>query len=87
MPTLREIVPGFEANPWSVGAPKDTPTEIIERLNREINAGLQDTALRKRFADVGAVPIRGTAAEMTARIAKGTEKWATVVKRAGIQPE
>ena len=88
VPTVGETIPGFEASTWSgVGAPKGTPADIIERLNREINAGLQDAALLKRFADVGAVPIRVSAAEMTARIAKDTEKWAKVVQQAGIKPE
>ena len=88
VPTVGETISGFEASTWSgVGAPKGTPADIIERLNREINAGLQDAALLKRFADVGAVPIRVSAAEMTARIAKDTEKWAKVVQQAGIKPE
>ena len=59
VPTIGEIIPGFEVTTWNgIGAPKGTPPEIVERLNREINAGLQDAALLKRFADVGAVPIR-----------------------------
>jgi tripartite-type tricarboxylate transporter receptor subunit TctC len=88
VPTMGEIIPGFEATTWNgVGAPKGTPPEIVERLNREINAGLQDAALLKRFADVGGVPIRVSSAEMAAMIAKDTEKWAKVVKSAGIQQE
>jgi tripartite-type tricarboxylate transporter receptor subunit TctC len=88
VPTMSEIIPGFEATTWNaIGAPRGTPPEIIERLNREINAGLQDPALLKRFADVGGVPIRVTPAELTALIAKDTEKWAKVVKAAGLQPE
>ncbi len=88
VPTMGEIIPGFEVATWNgVGAPKGTPPEIVERLNREINAGLQDAALLKRFADVGAVPIRADAAEMAAMIAKDTDKWAKVVKAAGLQPE
>ena len=70
-----------------VGAPKGTPPEIVERLNREINAGLQDAALLKRFADVGGVPIRVTPPRWRAMIAKNTDKWAKVVKAAGLQPE
>ena len=88
VPTMGEFIPGFEATTWNgVGAPKGTPPEIVERLNREINAGLQDAALLKRFADVGGVPIRVTPAEMAAMIAKDTDKWAKVVKAAGLQPE
>ena len=65
VPAIGETIPGFEANAWTgIGAPEGTPPEIVERLNREINAGLQDAALLKRFADVGGVPIRVTPAEM-----------------------
>jgi tripartite-type tricarboxylate transporter receptor subunit TctC len=88
VPNMSEIIPGFEVITWNgIGAPKGTPPEIVERLNREINAGLRDAALVKRLADVGGVPILVTPAEMTAMIAKNTEKWARVVKAAGLQPE
>ena len=88
VPTMGEFIPGFEATTWNaIGAPRGTPPEIIERLNREINAGLLDPGLLKRFADVGGVPIRVTPAELTELIAKDTEKWAKVVKAAGLQPE
>jgi tripartite-type tricarboxylate transporter receptor subunit TctC len=88
VPTMAEFIPGFEATTWNaVGAPRGTPPEIVERLNREINAGLQDAALLRRFADVGGTPIRATPAELTAMIANDTEKWAKVVKAAGLQPE
>ena len=88
VPTMDELIPGFEVTSWNgVGAPKGTPPEIVERLNREINAGLQDATLLKRAADVGGVPIRATPAEMSEIIAKDTEKWAKVVKAAGLTPE
>jgi tripartite-type tricarboxylate transporter receptor subunit TctC len=88
VPTMGEFIPGFEATTWNaVGAPRGTPPEIIERLSREIAAGLQDAALLKRFADVGGVPIRAMPAELTALIARDTEKWAKVVQQAGIKPE
>ena len=82
VPTMGEIIPGFEVSTWNgIGAPKGTPPEIVERLNREINAGLQDPALLKRFADVGAVPIRADARRDCAeRSPSDTEKWAKVVK-------
>ena len=64
-----------------------TPPEIIERLNREINAGLQDATLLKRVADIGGVPIRATPAEMSELIARNIDKWARVVKAAGIEPQ
>ena len=88
VPTVGETVPGYEASALTgIGAPRSTPAEIVERLNREINAGLQDAALLKRFADVGGVPIRATPTEMAELIAKDTDKWAKVVKAAGLQPE
>jgi tripartite-type tricarboxylate transporter receptor subunit TctC len=86
--TVGETIPGFEVNTWSgAAAPKGTPGDIIERLNREIAAGLGDAALMSRFADVGAVPLKFTPAEFGARIAADVEKWAKVVRLAGIQPD
>jgi tripartite-type tricarboxylate transporter receptor subunit TctC len=88
VPTMGEFIPGYEVVSWNgVGAPRGTPPEIIERLNREINAGLQDATLLKRVADVGGVPIRATPAEMTELIARNIDKWAKVVKAAGIEPQ
>jgi tripartite-type tricarboxylate transporter receptor subunit TctC len=88
LPTMGEAVPGFDVSGWTgVGAPRGTPAEIVERLNREINAGLADAGLRARFADVGAMPVLFTPAQAGARIASDTEKWAKVVERAGIKPE
>jgi tripartite-type tricarboxylate transporter receptor subunit TctC len=88
VPTMGEFIPGYEVSSWNgVGAPRGTPPEIIERLNREINAGLQDATLLKRVADVGGVPIRATPAEMTELIARNIDKWAKVVKAAGIEPQ
>jgi tripartite-type tricarboxylate transporter receptor subunit TctC len=66
--------------------PSGTPTDIIERLNREINAGLADAALRARLAEVGAVPLPLSPDELRARIAYDVEKWAKVIKLAGIEP-
>ena len=88
VPVMGEVIPGFEATTWTgVGAPKGTPAAIVDRLSREIAEGLQDAAVLKRFADVGGVPIRANSAEMTEIITKDTEKWAKVVKAAGIEPE
>jgi tripartite-type tricarboxylate transporter receptor subunit TctC len=87
VPTMGEIIPGFVASTWSgIGAPKGTPKEVIARLNREVNAGLQDKKVLERFASVGAVPIRVTPDELTAKIAADVKKWAEVVKKAGIKP-
>ncbi len=88
VPTVGEFIPGYEVTSWNgIGAPRGTPPEIIERLNREINAGLQDATLLKRVADVGGVPIRATPAEMTELISRNIDKWAKVVKAAGIEPQ
>ena len=88
VPTIGETLPGFEVSTWSgVGVPRGTPTEIIDRLNREINAGLADPAIAARFTEVGAVPLRFTPAELAARIARDVEKWAKVVELAGMKPE
>jgi len=88
VPTMGEAVPGFELSGWTgIGVPRGTPAEIVERLNREINAGIADPGIRSRFADVGAVPVRFTPAEASARIASDIEKWAKVIHAAGIKPE
>jgi tripartite-type tricarboxylate transporter receptor subunit TctC len=88
VPTMGEFIPGYEVSSWNgVGAPRGTPPEIVERLNREINAGLEDATLLKRVADLGGVPIRATPAEMTDLVARNIDKWARVVKAAGIEPQ
>ena len=70
-----------------LGAPRDTPAEIVDRLNREINAGLADPRLKERFANIGAAPMPMTPAEFGKLIADETEKWAKVVRAANIKPE
>jgi tripartite-type tricarboxylate transporter receptor subunit TctC len=88
VPTMAETLPGFEVSTWSgIGVPKGTPNGIIERLNREINAGLASAGIKKRFAEVGAVPLHFTPAELKTRIAADVVKWAKVVKAAGIKPD
>ena len=89
VPTFDESgLPGFEAVlHYGLLAPHGTPPEIVERLNREIIMGLQDAGLLKRYADVGGTPIRATPAELTQMVARDIEKWAKVVKAAGLQPE
>jgi tripartite-type tricarboxylate transporter receptor subunit TctC len=88
IPTVGEFVPGYEANGWGgVGAPKDTPAEIIDTLNREINAAIADNAIRSRIADLGSVPMPMTAGDFARFIAAETEKWAKVVKFAGIKAQ
>ena len=88
VPTVGEFVPGFEARTWQgLGAPKGTPTEIVELLNKEVNAVLTEPRLKARFADLGIVPMPMTPAECQKFITAETEKWAKVIKFAGIKPE
>jgi tripartite-type tricarboxylate transporter receptor subunit TctC len=88
VPTVDEFVPGYEASAWfGVGAPKATPAEIVEKLNKEINAGLADPKMKARLADLGGTVLVGSPAEFGTFIADETEKWAKVVKFAGIKPE
>jgi tripartite-type tricarboxylate transporter receptor subunit TctC len=88
VPTVGETVPGFEVSTWSgIVVPKGTPQGVIDRLSREIDAGLADPVVRKRFADVGAAPMALGPAELGALMRRDTEKWAKVVKSAGIRPE
>jgi tripartite-type tricarboxylate transporter receptor subunit TctC len=88
IPTLGDSVPGYEARDWyGVGVPKKTPTEIVEKLNKEIKAALADPKLKGRLADLGAEPMLMTPAEFGKLIADETEKWAKVVRFAGIKPQ
>ena len=88
VPTVGETIPGFEVTTWSgIGVPRGTPAEIIERLNRENNAGLADPAIKARLAEVGATPIVMTPAAFRAMVAADTEKWARIVKLSGVKPE
>jgi tripartite-type tricarboxylate transporter receptor subunit TctC len=88
IPTVAEFVPGYEASAFfGVGAPKNTPADIIEKLNKEINAGLADPKLKARLADLGGIVIAGSPADFRKLVADETDKWATVVKSAGIKPE
>ena len=88
VPAIGETVPGYEANSWcGIGVPRGTPPEIIERLNREINAGLANAAIKKRYQDVATTPLFYSPAEFGAYIASEADKWSKVVKRAGIKPE
>jgi len=88
VPAINETIAGLEVTPWTaVGVPSGTPVEIVARLNREINAGLNDPAIKARMGEVGGVPLIYTPAELRALIASDTAKWAKVVAQAGIQPE
>jgi tripartite-type tricarboxylate transporter receptor subunit TctC len=86
VPAAVEFVPGYEANVWdAIGAPAKTPVEIIEQLNKEINAVLSDPAIKAQFARLGAEPMLMTPAEFGKYIAAETEKWGKVVKTARIK--
>jgi tripartite-type tricarboxylate transporter receptor subunit TctC len=85
IPTVAEFVPGYEASGWfGIGAPKNTPIEIIQTLNREINAGLADPKMKARLADLGGTVLPGSPNDFGKLIADETEKWAKVIKSAGI---
>jgi tripartite-type tricarboxylate transporter receptor subunit TctC len=88
LPTVGEFVPGYEASTFTgIGAPKNTPAEIIDKLNREINVALADPKMKARLADLGGTVLPGSPAEFAKLIADETEKWGKVVKFAGIKPE
>jgi len=88
VPTIGETVAGYEANSWcGVGVPKGTPQDIIERLNREINAGLADPAVKTRLANVATIPVFFTPAEFGDYVAAEIEKWGNVIKTVGVKPE
>jgi tripartite-type tricarboxylate transporter receptor subunit TctC len=85
---VSDFVPGYEASSWhGVGEPKDTPAEIIDKLNKEINAALTDPKFKARLADLGGTALPGSPADFGKFIADETEKWAKVVKFAGLKPE
>jgi tripartite-type tricarboxylate transporter receptor subunit TctC len=88
VPTIAETVPGYESDTWyGIGAPAGTPPAIVERLNREINAGLADPRLKARLAELGGTIVTGPPADFRQLIAAETEKWGKVVKFAGVKAE
>src|SRR5262245_10985752 len=88
IPTVGDFVPGYEASLWlGVGAPKNTPTEIVDKLNKEINAGLADPKMKARLEELGATTLPGSPADFGKLIADETEKWAKVIRAANIKPE
>ena len=88
IPTVGEFVPGYEASAWyGVGAPKNTPAEIIDKLNEEINAGLADPKMKARLADLGGTALAGSPADFGKLIAEETEKWGKVIRAANIKPD
>ena len=88
VPTVGEFVPGYEASTWyGVGAPKATPAEIIDKLNKEINAGLADPNIKARIADVGGTVLALSPADFGNFIADETEKWGNVIRALNIKAE
>jgi tripartite-type tricarboxylate transporter receptor subunit TctC len=88
IPTLGEFLPGYDVTAWNgVAAPKNTPAEIIGNLNKEINAVLAEPNVKARFAELGSSAVGGSAADYRMLLSEETEKWAKVVKFAGIKPE
>src|SRR5215831_2305839 len=88
VPTVGEFVPGFEAGDWlGIGAPRNTPAEIIDRLNKEVTAALADPKIKARFADLGGTALALTPAEFGKLLADETQKWAKVIRAAHIKPE
>lgn len=88
IPTVTETLPGYESSDWfGVGTTKDTPPEIVNLLNKEINAGLVDPKLKARLADLGGLPIPASAADFGKLVAEETEKWGKVVRFAGIKAD
>jgi tripartite-type tricarboxylate transporter receptor subunit TctC len=88
IPTVGEFVPGYEASGWyGLGAPKNTPAEIIDKLNKEINAVLVDPSMKRQIVDLGNTPFSSSSADFGKCISEETEKWAKVIKFAGIKPE
>ena len=85
---MGEFVPGYEASGWfGIGAPKDTPAEIIDKLNKEINAALVDATMKTRLAELGGTALPGSPADFGKLIVDETEKWAKVIKVAAIKAE
>jgi tripartite-type tricarboxylate transporter receptor subunit TctC len=88
IPTVGDFVPGYEASNWfGLGVPRNTPVEIVDKLNKEINAALADPKLKARLADLGGTVIPGSPADFGKLIADETEKWAKVVKFSGAKPD
>jgi len=88
LPAISEFVPGYDASAWyGLGAPKDTPRDIINKLNREINAAVADASIKKRFDDLGCTIIAGSPADLAKLIADDTERWAKVVRFAGLKAD
>jgi len=88
IPTVGDFLPGYESTTWQgLVAPKNTPAEIVDMLNKAINAALVDPRMKARFAELGVIMLPGSRAEFEKLIANDTEKWAKVVKFSGAKAE
>jgi tripartite-type tricarboxylate transporter receptor subunit TctC len=88
VPTVGEFVPGYEASSWyGIGVPKGTPAEVIDALNKAVNAALADPKLQARFADLGATVLAGSPTDFGRLVVEETEKWRKVVKFSGAKAE
>jgi tripartite-type tricarboxylate transporter receptor subunit TctC len=88
IPVLGDFLPGYEASGFQgIGVPKNTPAEIIEKLNKEINTGLGAPGMNARLADLGGIPLSGTPSDFGKLIAEETEKWGKVIRGANIKVE
>ena len=88
LPSVGDAVAGYEASTWyGVGAPKNTPAEVIDRLNKEINAGLADPRLKTRLTELGGMMLTGSSADFGTFISDETQKWAWVVKFSGAKAD
>jgi tripartite-type tricarboxylate transporter receptor subunit TctC len=88
VPAIREFVPGYEATAWGgIGAPRNTPVEIVERLHREINACVADSRFSTRTIELGYTPFASTQEEFSRFVVESTEKWAKVIRAANIKVE
>ncbi len=88
IPSVGEAVPGYELSGWvGIGVPRNTPTEIIEKLNGEINASLADSKIKARLADLGGTPLAGSPTDFERLIAEQTDRWAKVIRTANIKPD
>src|SRR5262245_16389078 len=88
LPTVGDFLPGYEATAWyGIAAPKNTPSEIVDKLNKEINAGLADPKIKARFADLASTVIPASPADFGLLVGEETEKWGKVVKFSGAKSE
>jgi len=88
LPTVADFVPGYEASGFGgIGVPRNTPADIIDRLNKELNAGLADSKIKTRIVELGGTVLGGSPAEFGTILSEATEKWAKVIKFAGIKAE